>query len=147
MGRDRESVARNPAIAQSPDNSTNIVTLLDDEGRVQTQLKGPPEADEAYLVAVSPDGSRLAVVWAGPKVWVFTRVRPGYGQTRSDLCPGHRFHLGLGFQPGRHAPRHRRRRWPDTSLGHFHRHDDRPMARAHVARCSASRSARMAGAS
>ena len=35
------------------------MNVLDDEGRVQTQLKGPPGTD-TDLVAVSPDGSRLA---------------------------------------------------------------------------------------
>ena len=41
VGGDGESMARNPALAQSPDSTTNILNLLDDEGRVQTRLKGP----------------------------------------------------------------------------------------------------------
>ena len=41
-------------------------------------------------------------------------------------------YVGPCLQPGRHAHRDRRRRWPDATLGHDHRHDDRPMSRAHT---------------
>ena len=99
MGRDRESVARNPAIARSPDNSTNILTLLDDEGRVQTQLNGPPEADEAYLVVVSPDGSRLAVVWAGLKAWGFTLYDPDTGKSGAASTQDIGYTWALVFSP------------------------------------------------
>ncbi len=53
---------RASSIAFSPDepHPKNILNLLDDEGRVVTHLKGPSGA-ETNLVAVSPDGSRLAV--------------------------------------------------------------------------------------
>jgi WD40 repeat protein/predicted Ser/Thr protein kinase len=68
LGNDRESAARNPAISESPDHSTDILNLLDDEGRIQKQLKGPPES-EAYLAAVSPDGSRMAVIWFRQNAW------------------------------------------------------------------------------
>ena len=99
LGRDRESVARNPAITQSPDNSTNIVTLLDDEGRVQTQLNGPQEMDEAYQVVVSPDGSRLAVVWAGPKVWGFTLYDPDTGKSGATSTQDIGYTWALVFSP------------------------------------------------
>ena len=39
-GTGRASTAT-PLNAQSPDSSTNIVNLLDDEGHGQTRLKGP----------------------------------------------------------------------------------------------------------
>jgi WD40 repeat protein len=71
LGKDWESAARNPAISPSPDRSSDILKLLDDDGRVQAQLKGPP-ATEAYLVAGSPDGSQMAVIWHGHTVWALT---------------------------------------------------------------------------
>jgi WD40 repeat protein/predicted Ser/Thr protein kinase len=40
----------------------NGVQLLDENGRIQTSLHGPPRG-QARRVAVSSDGSRLAVVW------------------------------------------------------------------------------------
>ena len=99
IGRDRESLARNPAIAQASDNSTNILTLLDEEGRVQTQLNGPPEADEAYLVVVSPDGSRLAVVWAGLKAWGFTLYDPDTGKPGATTTQDIGYTWALVFSP------------------------------------------------
>ena len=63
-------------------------------------------------MAVSPDGSRLAVIWIDPKTLGIHGVRLGFGQTNGGFCPGHRIHLGPCLQPGRHAHRHRRRRWP-----------------------------------
>lgn len=48
-----------------------ILNLLDEQGRVHAQLKGPP-GNDAPLVAVSPDGSRVALIWIGPKAWIFT---------------------------------------------------------------------------
>ena len=99
VGRDRESVARNTAIAQTPENSTNIVTLLDDEGRVQTRLNGPPEAEEAYLVIASPDGSRFAVVWTGPKLWGFTLHDPDTGNPGATSTQDIDFTWAAGFSP------------------------------------------------
>jgi WD40 repeat protein/predicted Ser/Thr protein kinase len=66
-----KGVAHNSASGRSSDTSTNIVNLLDDLGRVRTQLNRPVGA-VFNIAAVSPDGSRLAVCWAGPKQWVFT---------------------------------------------------------------------------
>ena len=99
LGKDRESAADNAAIARSPDNSPHIVTLLDDEGRVQTQLNGPPEAEEAYQVVVSPDGSRLAVVWAGPKVWGFTLYDPDTGKSGATSTQDIGYTWALVFSP------------------------------------------------
>ena len=45
------------------------------EGRVQSQLDGPP-GTQAFMVAVSPDGSRLAVIWNGPTGWALTLDNP-----------------------------------------------------------------------
>jgi WD40 repeat protein/predicted Ser/Thr protein kinase len=66
-----ESAIPTPTIAQASDGATKILKLLDHEGRVRTKLKGPPGRAE-HLVAASPDGSRLAVLWSGAKGWVLT---------------------------------------------------------------------------
>jgi WD40 repeat protein/serine/threonine protein kinase len=49
----------------------SFLNILDDEGKVHTQLKCPPGVDTT-LVAVSPDGLRLAVFWIGARKAVFT---------------------------------------------------------------------------
>jgi len=98
VARDWESVARNSAIAQSPDRPTNILNLLDVEGRLQTQLKGPPGM-EAQQVAVSPDGSRLAVIWADPKDWVFTLYDPDSGQPGATSAQDIGDTWALAFNP------------------------------------------------
>ena len=120
MSGDGESIARNPAPAQSTDAPTNIVFLMDDEGHVQTRLQGPV-GTQASLTAVSPDAARVAVIWLGPKESVFTLHEPDSGKRQRRRPPRHRFNLGAGLQPGRHAHRHRRRGWADTPVGHVHR--------------------------
>jgi WD40 repeat protein len=69
VGRDLESVARDKGF--DPEKFTNLLKLLDDDGRVQTVLKGP-ERMEAVLTAISPDRTRLAVIWMGSKDWYLT---------------------------------------------------------------------------
>ena len=76
---DRESVARISAVAQFPDKTTSIVNLVDGTGRGQIPLKGSPDT-QAQMVDVSPDGSRLAVVWSKPNQWVFTLHDPESGK-------------------------------------------------------------------
>jgi predicted Ser/Thr protein kinase len=71
VGADVTSVARNPALMEFVDSTTNLLNLLDEEGRVRTALKGP-EGLAALLTAVSSDGTRLAVMWMGPKNLEFT---------------------------------------------------------------------------
>src|SRR5262249_29163410 len=68
---DGESIARNPALARSLAHATDIVFLLDDEGRVLTRLRGPEGTPASSITAVSPDGARVAVLWMGGKDWVF----------------------------------------------------------------------------
>ena len=87
MGRDRESVARNPAVAQSPDKTTNIVNLLDDEGPSPNPTERPSRNGQANQAAVSPDGSRLAVVWMDPKQLGLHAVRPGSRANRRRPLP------------------------------------------------------------
>jgi WD40 repeat protein len=67
----RESGA--PAVGLTKDalQNTGMVNVLDDQGRVQTQLRRPAGTD-TDLIAVSADGSRLAVVWTDPNQWIFT---------------------------------------------------------------------------
>ena len=98
MGKDGERGAGNPALAQSPDSNANIVNLLDDEGRVQTQLKGPA-GTVVNLAAVSPDGSRLAVFWADPNKWVFTVYDPDSGKQAATSAQDIGFTWDLVFSP------------------------------------------------
>jgi WD40 repeat protein/predicted Ser/Thr protein kinase len=42
----------------------NTVQLLDIEGQVRTRVQGPP-GEHSARVAISPDGSRVAVAWTG----------------------------------------------------------------------------------
>jgi eukaryotic-like serine/threonine-protein kinase len=93
-----ESRAPTPAFAEHEDHTTRILNLLDDEERVQTQLKGPPAA-EASRVAVSPDGSRLAVLWMGPKGWVFTLYDPHSGKPGATSAHDIGFTWALVFNP------------------------------------------------
>jgi eukaryotic-like serine/threonine-protein kinase len=67
----REIRASPLGITQDDPNISNILNVLDDQGRVQTQLTGPPGAD-ADIVAISPDGLRLAVCWINTRKAVFT---------------------------------------------------------------------------
>ena len=129
LGRVSESAARNPVSRQ--------VSRCDNKHREPPGRRGAsPNATERpsaklrlNLVAVSPDGSRLAVLWSDPQKWVFTVYDPDSGRQTADLRPGHRIHLGPCFQSGRHAHRHRRRRWPTSLWDTSDRHDDHPMAR------------------
>jgi WD40 repeat protein len=59
--------------------NTKCLSVLDDEGSVKTQLKGPPAADTS-LAAVSRDGARLALFWIGPKTGLFTVYDAGTGE-------------------------------------------------------------------
>jgi WD40 repeat protein len=79
VGVDGDSVARTPAQARSTVSTTNILNLLDEEGHVQTRLHGPVGA-QASLMAVSPDGARVAVIWMGSKEWGFTLHDSGSGK-------------------------------------------------------------------
>ena len=73
--------------------TTNIVFLLDDEGHVQTRLQGPA-GTEASLTAVSPDGSRVAVIWMGPKDRVFTLYDPDSGKPTATSAQTFGYDLG-----------------------------------------------------
>ncbi len=67
----RESGAPAVGLTKNALQNTGMLNVLDDQGRVQTQLRGPAGTD-TDLIAVSADGSRLAVAWIGPDQWVFT---------------------------------------------------------------------------
>ncbi len=62
-----------PAVVSTHNNSSStfFLNVLDVEDRVQTQLKGPPGTDTEML-AVSPDGLRLAALWIGDGAWTLT---------------------------------------------------------------------------
>ena len=67
----RETGAATVGLPKDVPQNTGMLNVLDDLGRVQTQLRGPG-VTHTELMAVSADGSRLAVVWQGPKQWIFT---------------------------------------------------------------------------
>jgi WD40 repeat protein/predicted Ser/Thr protein kinase len=98
LGRPVESAARKPDLAQERGTTTNIVNLLDDEGRVLTQLKGPP-GTVLNLAVVSPDGSRLAMCWADTKAWVFRVYDPDSGTQTAASAGSIGFTWGLVFSP------------------------------------------------
>jgi WD40 repeat protein len=97
-GRPGESVAGNRATAQSPDRTTDNLDLLDDEGRVQTRLKGP-EGTQASLTAVSPDGAQVAVIWMRPKEGVFTLYDPHSGKPAATPAQDIGYTWALVFNP------------------------------------------------
>ncbi len=132
VGRDVENVAGNRVTAEFPERFTNLLKLLDDEGRVQTVLKGPDRngsRPDGHQSGPGAAGSDLDGDQGGLGV---DAVRPGFGQTGGEICPGYRLHLGPCLQSRRNAHRHRRRRWGDTPVGHIHRRADCPMSRAHA---------------
>ena len=67
----REIGAPTVGLTKDAPQTKGMLNVLDEEGRVQTQLRGPAGMD-ADLVAVAEDGSRLAVVWMRQNQWVFT---------------------------------------------------------------------------
>jgi WD40 repeat protein len=73
------NAAANPAIARTAHRTAKVLNLLDDEGRVQIQLKGL-SGTTPHLVAGSLDGSRLAVIWHAPKGWALTLYDPDSGK-------------------------------------------------------------------
>jgi WD40 repeat protein/predicted Ser/Thr protein kinase len=97
-GRPGESAAGSPALAQSPDRTTNILELLDDEGRAQARLKGP-EGTQASLTAVSPDGAQVAVIWMGTKEGVFTLYDPDSGKPMLTSAQDIGYTWALVFSP------------------------------------------------
>ena len=98
VGSDRARLAGNPALASLPEAVKDKVNLVDDEGRVQTQLKGPPGTD-INQAAVSADGSRLAVIWMDPKNWVFTVYDPVSGRQTAASAQAIGFTWDLVFSP------------------------------------------------
>jgi WD40 repeat protein len=82
-------------LTEFSDRTTN---LLDDQGRVQTALKGP-EGMPALLTAVSPDGARLAVIWMGPKDWKLTFLDPDSGEQTATPAQTIGYTWALAFSP------------------------------------------------
>ena len=98
VGGGGESIARNPAQGQSTDRTTNVLFLLDDEGRGQTRLEGPV-GTLAALTAVSPDGALVAVIWMGPKKWAFTLYDPDSGKPAAASAQDIGYTWALVFSP------------------------------------------------
>ena len=98
LGTGGQSVIRIPAIGKYPDRSTNILNLLDDQGRLQTQLSRPSRS-EAHLVALSPNDSRLAVIWNDPIAWGLTLYNPNTGNPVASVARDIGFTWALAFSP------------------------------------------------
>jgi WD40 repeat protein/predicted Ser/Thr protein kinase len=98
MGRVGSTAAHNPALAQSPVTAKGIVNVLDDQGRVQTQLKGPP-GKTVNQTAVSADGSRLAVIWIADEDWILTVYDPDSGRQTATSTQSIGFTWDLVFSP------------------------------------------------
>ncbi len=79
VGGDGQSAVRDPALARSPDTTTNSVFLLDGEGHVRTRLQGPG-GTEVSITAISPNGARVAQTWLGPNGAVLTLHEPDSGK-------------------------------------------------------------------
>ena len=50
-------------------------------------------------MAVSPDGARLAVIWMGPKDWVFTLYDPDSGKPEATSAQDIGYTWALAFNP------------------------------------------------
>jgi eukaryotic-like serine/threonine-protein kinase len=99
VGRDVENVAGNRVTAEFPERFTNLLKLLDDEGRVQTVLKGP-EGMEAVLTAISPDRARLGVIWMGTKEdWALTLYDLDSGKLAAKSAQDIGYTWALVFSP------------------------------------------------
>jgi WD40 repeat protein len=98
--RDETRVAGTPGPAQPVKDATDVLVLLDDEGRVQTRLKGP-EGTQDYLTAVSPDGARVAVIWrgAGGAAAVFTLYDSDSGKPVATAARDMDFTWAWAFSP------------------------------------------------
>ena len=72
--------AREPASAQPRPHSARVSPLRDAGGCVRAPLDGPVGA-HAYMVARSPDGARVAVVWCGQERWDFALYESHSGKT------------------------------------------------------------------
>jgi WD40 repeat protein/predicted Ser/Thr protein kinase len=96
---DGESIARDPALAQSLASATKIVFLLDDEGRVLTRLNGPEGRSASSITAVSPDGARVAVIWMGAKDWIFTLYDQNSGKPAAASAQDIGYTWALVFSP------------------------------------------------
>ncbi len=80
-----ETADHDPDGALPSGRTTNHLCLLDVNGRVQTHLMGPP-GGQAHRLAVSPDGTRMAVVWLGPKGWEYTLYDPDSGKPGATIA-------------------------------------------------------------
>ncbi len=72
--------ARQPVLAQPRSHDADVSPLRDAGGCVRAPVDGPAGA-YAYLVAGSPDGGRVAVVWIGPNRWDFGLYESHSGKT------------------------------------------------------------------
>ena len=128
MAWDGKPAAASPDVAQSEDRTPTVVLLVDDEGHVQTRLKGPPPM-HAGPVDLSPDGSRLAVLWMGAKNWVFRLYDPDSGKPVATSAHDFGFCWAAVFSPDGTRIATAGEDGLTTAVGHVHRHDDRSMSR------------------
>jgi eukaryotic-like serine/threonine-protein kinase len=98
FARTREIGAAKTGLTKDAPQIKGMLNVLDEAGRVQTQLIGPAGTD-TDLVAVSADGSRLAVVWEGPKQWAFTVHDAGSGKSMATSVQDIGSSWSLAFSP------------------------------------------------
>jgi WD40 repeat protein/predicted Ser/Thr protein kinase len=96
VARDVQSMADGRAF--DPEKFTNLLKLLDDEGRVQTVLKGS-EGMEAVLTAISPNRARLGVMWMGSKDWALTLYDLNSGNLAAKSAQDVGYTWALVFSP------------------------------------------------
>jgi WD40 repeat protein/serine/threonine protein kinase len=97
-GTRRETEGSSVGVPRSAYKNSNDLRLIDNEGRVQFELKGPPGA-LFHLLAVSPDGSRLAVCWEEPGRWVVTTYDADSGKPGSTSTEDRGEPWALVFSP------------------------------------------------
>ena len=81
---DREAQALLSAVEIS---NTNLLSLMDEEGHGLARLQGPRER-RASLLAMSPDGEQVAVIWMGSPESGLYAARHGDGQSSSASPTG-----------------------------------------------------------
>ena len=80
---ERDGGTQGPGSHENAVKEPGIAWLVDEDGRPKTRLEGPVGSVATQMCA-SPDGSRVAVSWLGPKQDAVDYVRFGFGQTGGD---------------------------------------------------------------
>jgi WD40 repeat protein len=85
-------------VGRDGESRNSRLQLLDGEGRVEMQVRGP-EGMEAHLAALSPDGSRLAVIWSGLIESVIALYGPDRGKEGATSAHDIVYTWAVAFSP------------------------------------------------